>query len=138
MAHDSEGDCKVDKESLMALGVKTLAEMYGSSAEKIGSAELVDPDTLTYERKRYEKGRQEILDLALKIFDEAHRAAALRTALDYCMKAKDYQAAIIIADNITIDKVQDSITEQYSEDFVRDERACKLVALRKLTLGPPL
>jgi len=136
MAHDSEGDCKLDKESLMALGVKTLAEMYGSSAEKIGSCELNDLDILTSETTRYQKGLKEILDLADKINGEAHRSAALRTALDYCMKAKDYQAAIIIADDITIDLVQDSIAQQYSEEFVRDERAGKLVALPTLTLRP--
>jgi hypothetical protein len=70
--------CKLEKEGLMALGVKTLADMYGSSAEKIGSGELAgNRDILTEEAKRYQKGRQEILDLAVKIMDEAHRAAAL-------------------------------------------------------------
>jgi hypothetical protein len=137
MAHDSEGDCKLDKESLMALGVKTLAEMYGSSAERIGSGDL-DPDNLTSETTRYQKGLKEILDLAVKITDENQKAAALRTALDYCMKAKDYRVAMIIADDIAIDEVQDSIAEQYSEEFVRDEGAGKLVALPVMTLRPRL
>jgi hypothetical protein len=138
MAHDSEGDCKLDKESLMALGVKTLAEMYGSSAERIGSGGLIDPDNLMSETTRYQKGLKEILDLALKITDENQKAAALRTALDYCMKAKDYRVAMIIADDIAIDEVQDSIAEQYSQEFVRDEGAGKLVALPTMTLRPRL
>jgi hypothetical protein len=79
---DLEG-LKLEAEAILSLRVKTICQLYGGSAENVGSGEFSED-----EQKRYEKGRKEALEIAIKLTNEFYRNAALHSAFDFCMKAK--------------------------------------------------
>ena len=95
--------------------LKTICQPYGGSAENVGSGEFSnDEEASKHEQKRYEKARKEALEIAIKLTDQFYRDAALHSALDFCMKAKDRAFATIIAKAITIDMIQEMIVEEHA------------------------
>src|SRR5450631_4807194 len=112
-------ELKLEAEAILSLRVKTICQLYGGSAENVGSGEFSnDEETSKYEQKRYEKGRKEALEIAIRLIDEFYRNAALHSALNFCMKAKDLTFATIIAKAITEYMIQEMIVEEHAEYFV--------------------
>jgi hypothetical protein len=109
-------ELKLEAEAILSLRVKTICQLYGGSAENVGSGELSND-----EQNRYEKGRKEALEIAIKLTDEFHRNAALHSALDFCMKAKDLAFATIIARAITFDRIKEMIVQEHAEYFVLND-----------------
>jgi hypothetical protein len=115
-------ELKLEAEAILSLRVKTICQLYGGSAENVGSGEFSnDEETSKYEQKRYEKGRKEALEIAIKLTDEFYRNAALHSALDFCMKAKDLAFATIIARAITFDRIKEMIVQEHAEYFVLND-----------------
>src|SRR5258708_4702656 len=82
-------DSKLEEEAALSIRVRTLCQLYGGSAENVGSGEFADDDhRAAYEKKRYEKGRKEALEIAMKLTDEFYRDAALHATFIFCMKRK--------------------------------------------------
>jgi phosphodiesterase/alkaline phosphatase D-like protein len=106
-------ELKVEEEIALSLRVRTLCQIHGDSAENAGN-DGEDCD----ERQRYENVRKEVLEIAIKLTDEVHRNAALHLAFDFCMKARDFPFATIIADAITRAAVQEQIVEEYGEYYL--------------------
>lgn len=120
-------DIKLQEESILALRVKTICQIYGGSAENVGSGEFTNDEEMgNYEQKRYEKGRKEALEIAIRLTDEFYRNAALHSALNFCMKAKDLTFATIIAKAITEYMIQEMIVEEHAEYFVLNEKDGRL------------
>jgi hypothetical protein len=109
-------ELKLEAEAILSLRVKTICQLYGGSAENIGSGEFSED-----EQKRYEKGRKEALEIAIKLTNEFYRNAALHSAFDFCMKAKDLAFATIIAKAITFDKIKEMIVQEHAEYFVLND-----------------
>jgi hypothetical protein len=129
-------DIKLEEENSLSLRVRTLCQIYSGSAEKVGNGEYADDEDMgAYEKERYEKGRKEALEIAIKLTDEFYRNAALHATLNYCMKAKDLQFATIIAKAITIDIIQEKIVEEHGNYFVLNERDGRLHPTAVATLG---
>ena len=128
-------DLKLEEEATLELRVKTICQLYGGSAENVGSGEFANDDEMgSYEQKRYEKGRKEALEIAIKLTNEFYRNAALHSAFDFCMKAKDLAFATIIAKAITFDRIKEMIVQEHAEYFVlNDGRLHPTVAT---ALGP--
>ena len=115
-------ELKLEAEAILSLRVKTICQLYGGSAENVGSGEFSnDEETSKYEQKRYEKGRKEALEIAIKLTNEFYRNAALHSALDFCMKAKDLAFATIIAKAITFDRIKEMIVQEHAEYFVLND-----------------
>jgi hypothetical protein len=115
-------ELKLEAEAILSLRVKTICQLYGGSAENVGSGELSNDEEMSkYEQKRYEKGRKEALEIAIKLTDEFYRNAALHSALDFCMKAKDLAFATIIARAITFDRIKEMIVQEHTEYFVLND-----------------
>jgi hypothetical protein len=106
-------ELKVEEEIALSLRVRTLCQIHGDSAENAAN-EDEDGD----ETRQYENVRKEVLEIAIKLTDEVLRNAALHAAFDFCMKAKDFPFATIIADGITRAAVQEQIAEEYGEYYV--------------------
>jgi hypothetical protein len=120
-------DIKLEEENALSLRARTLCQIYSGSAENVGGGEFSnDDDMYQYETERYEKCRKEVLEIAIKLTDEVYRNAALHAALDFCMKAKDFQFANIIANAITVDIIQERIVEEHGEHFVLNDRDGRL------------
>jgi hypothetical protein len=119
-------ELKLEEEATLSLRVKTLCQLYGGSAENVGSGEFANDELGDYERKRYEKGRKEALEIAIKLTDEFYRDAALHSALDFCMKAKDLTFATIIAKAITVDMIQALIVQEHGKYFALNEKDGRL------------
>jgi hypothetical protein len=133
MADDEQ---RLRREAEIVLRVRTLCQLYSGSAASIGGGEYADdPDLLEYETKRYEKGRKETLDMAIKIADDFHRDSALHPILDMCMKANDYRFAVIIANAMKIDMIQEIIAEEHATHFTFDPTLKKLVPLPAISLA---
>jgi hypothetical protein len=109
-------ELKLEAEAILSLRVKTICQLYGGSAENIGSGEFSED-----EQKRYEKGRKEALEIAIKLTNEFYRNAALHSAFDFCMKAKDLAFATIIAKAITFDRIKEMIVQEHAEYFVLND-----------------
>jgi hypothetical protein len=114
-------ELKMEAEAILSLRVKTICQFYGGSAENVGSGEFSEDEESKYEQKRYEKGRKEALEIAIKLTNEFYRNAALHSALDFCMKAKDLAFATIIARAITINMIQEMIVQEHAEYFVLND-----------------
>jgi hypothetical protein len=114
-------ELKMEAEAILSLRVKTICQLYGGSAENVGSGEFSEDEESKYEQKRYEKGRKEALEIAIKLTNEFYRNAALHSALDFCMKAKDLAFATIIARAITINMIQEMIVQEHAEYFVLND-----------------
>jgi len=106
-------ELKVEEEIAFSLRVRALCQIHGDSAEVVANDDG-DGDAM----RQYENVRKEVLEIAIKLTDEAHRNAALHAAFDFCMKAKDFAFATIIADAITRVAVQEQIAEEYGEYYV--------------------
>lgn len=125
MSHLEE--LKLEEERALAIRVRALCQLFAGSAEIIGSGKVSDDEEIReYERQRYEKGRKEVLEIAIKLTDKLYRDAALHASLDYCMKAKDLQFANIIARAITVDMIQEKIVQDHGEYFVLNGREGRL------------
>ena len=109
-------ELKLEAEAILSLRVKTICQLYGGSAENVGSGEFSED-----EQKRYEKGRKEALEIAIKLTNEFYRNAALHSAFDFCMKAKDLAFATIIARAITFDRIKEMIVQEHAEYFVLND-----------------
>jgi len=132
-------DLKLEEEATLELRVKTICQLYGGSAENVGSGEFANDDEMgSYEQKRYEKGRKEALEIAIRLRDEFYRDAALHSALDFCMKAKDLTFATIIAKAITVDMIQALIVEEHGKYFVLNEKDGRLHPTAVASIGPLL
>jgi hypothetical protein len=114
-------ELKMEAEAILSLRVKTICQLYGGSAENVGSGEFSEDEESRYEQKRYEKGRKEALEIAIKLTNEFYRNAALHSVLDFCMKAKDLAFATIIARAITINMIQEMIVQEHAEYFVLND-----------------
>jgi hypothetical protein len=107
--------------------VRALCQLYSGSAEIVGSGKYCDDEEIReYEKQRYEKGRKEVLEIAIKLTDKVCRDAALHVALDYCMKAKDLYFATAIAKAIMVEVIQRKIVEDHGEYFVLNGREGRL------------
>jgi hypothetical protein len=122
-------ELKLEAEAILALRVKTICQLYGGSAENVGSGEFNED-----EQKRYEKGRKEALEIAIKLTNEFYRNAALHSAFDFCMKAKDLAFATIIAKAITFDRIKEMIVQEHAEYFVLNDG--RLHPTAAAALGP--
>ena len=130
-------ELKLEAEAILSLRVKTICQLYGGSAEHVGSGEFSnDEETSKYEQKRYEKGRKEALEIAIKLTSQFYRNAALHSAFDFCMKAKDLAFATIIAKAITFDRIKEMIVQEHAEYFVLNDG--KLHPTAAAALGPLL
>jgi len=115
-------ELKLEAEAILSLRVKTICQLYGGSAEHVGSGEFSnDEETSKYEQKRYERGRKEALEIAIKLTSQFYRNAALHSAFDFCMKAKDLAFATIIAKAITFDRIKEMIVQEHAEYFVLND-----------------
>jgi hypothetical protein len=114
-------ELKLEAEAILSLRVKTICQLYGGSAENVGSGEFANEETSKYEQKRYEKGRKEALEIAIKLTNEFYRNAALHSAFEFCMKAKDLAFATIIAKAITFDRIKEMIVQEHAEYFVLND-----------------
>jgi hypothetical protein len=132
-------DSKLEEEAALSLRVRTLCQIYGGSAENVGSGEFSDDEDMhAYEKQRYEKGRKEALEIAIELSDEFYRDVALHAAFDFCMKAKDFQFATIIANAITVDMIQEKIIEEHGQHYTLNERDGRLHPTAAATIGPLL
>jgi hypothetical protein len=132
-------DIKLQEEVALSLRVRTLCQIYEGSAEDVGTGEFShDEDLHAYEKQRYEKSRKEALEIAIKLTDEYYRNAALHAAFDFCMKAKDFQFATIIANAITIDIIQKKIIEEHGQYYELNERDGRLHPTAAAALAPLL
>ena len=122
-------ELKLEAEAILSLRVKTICQLYGGSAENVGSGEFSED-----EQKRYEKGRKEALEIAIKLTNEFYRNAALHSAFDFCMKAKDLAFATIIAKAITFDRIKEMIVQEHAEYFVLNDG--RLHPTAATALGP--
>jgi hypothetical protein len=122
-------ELKLEAEAILSLRVKTICQLYGGSAENIGSGEFSED-----EQKRYEKGRKEALEIAIKLTNEFYRNAALHSAFDFCMKAKDLAFATIIAKAITFDRIKEMIVQEHAEYIVLNDG--RLHPTAAAALGP--
>jgi hypothetical protein len=129
-------DLRSEEEAALSLRVRTLCQLYAGSAENVGSGEFCKING--YEKQRYERGRKEVLEIAIKLTDEFYRDAALHAALDYCMKAQDLTFATIVAKAITVDMIQEKIVEQHSRFFVLNEKDGRLHPTAAASLMPLL
>jgi hypothetical protein len=121
MSHLEE--LRLEEEKTLAIRVRALCQLYFGSAEIVGTGKYsVDEEIREYEKQRYEKGRKEVLEIAIKLTDKFYRDAALHVALDYCMKAKDLHFATAIAKAITVDVIQEKIVKDHGEYFVLRRR----------------
>jgi hypothetical protein len=136
MADDAR---KLEEENKLALQVRMLCQLYAGSAESVGNNEYAGhEDMRQYEKERYEKGRKQALDIAIRITDEFYRDAALHMALDYCMKAADLRFATIIAKAITTEMIQEKIVEEHRGYFVFNKSDGRLHPTAAATIGPLL
>jgi hypothetical protein len=132
-------ELRLEEESALSIRVRTLCQLYAGSAENVGSGEFADDEEMhQYEKERYEKGRKEVLEIAIKLTDEFYRDAALHAALDYCMKAKDFDFATKIAKAITVEMIQEKIVEEHGELFVLNGRDGRLHPTAAASIGPLL
>ena len=122
-------ELKLEAEAILSLRVKTICQLYVGSAENVGSGEFSED-----EQKRYEKGRKEALEIAIKLTNEFYRNAALHSAFDFCMKAKDLAFATIIAKAITFDRIKEMIVQEHAEYFVLNDGTLHPIAAT--ALGP--
>ena len=122
-------ELKLEAEAILSLRVKTICQLYGGSAENVGSGEFSED-----EQKRYEKGRKEAREIAIKLTNEFYRNAALHSAFDFCMKAKDLAFATIIAKAITFDRIKEMIVQEHAEYFVLNDG--RLHPTAAAALGP--
>jgi len=100
------------EEGALSAKVRTICQIYNGSAESVGSAEFSKDDEIgQYEKNRYEKGRKEASEIAIRLKDDFYRDAAF-AAFDFRMKAKDMEFAKIIAEAITVEMIQDNILEE--------------------------
>ena len=127
-------ELKLEAEAILSLRVKTICQLYVGSAENVGRDEFANEETSKYEHKRYEKGRKEALEIAIKLTNEFYRSAALHSVLDFCMKAKDLAFATIIARAITINMIQEMIVQEHAEYFVLNDG--RLHPTAAAALGP--
>jgi hypothetical protein len=128
-------ELKLEAEAILSLRVKTICQLYGGSAENVGSGEFSeDEETSKCEQKRYKKGRKEALEIAIKLTNEFYRNAALHSAFDFCMKAKDLAFATIIAKAITFDRIKEMIVQEHAEYFVLNDG--RLHPTAAAALGP--
>ena len=126
-------ELKLEAEAILSLRVKTICQLYGGSAEHVGSGSE-DEETSKYEQKRYEKGRKEALEIAIKLTSQFYRNAALHSAFDFCMKAKDLAFATIIAKAITFDRIKEMIVQEHTDYFVMNDGTLHQTAAT--ALGP--
>ena len=132
-------DIKLQEQVALSLRVRTLCQIYEGSAEEVGTGEVShDEDLYAHERQRYEKGRKEALEIAIKLTDESYRNAALHAAFEFCMKAKDFQFASIIANAITVDIIQEKIIEEHGQYYELNERDGRLHPTAAAALAPLL
>jgi hypothetical protein len=125
MSHLKE--LKMEEENTLSIRVRALCQLYSGSAEVVGNSKYSDDEEiLGYEKQRYEKGRKEVLEIAIKLTDKFYRDAALHAALDYCMKAKDLHFATAIAKAIMVEVIQRKIVEDHGEYFVLNGRKGRL------------
>ena len=124
------------KERAALVHVRTLCQIYGSCAEIVGRDS--DEQGSQYEKDQYERGRMEVLQIAVKLTDELFRDSALRASLDFCMKARDLQFATMIAKAVTTVTVQEKIVKDYGDYFVLNEKEGRLIPTPAAAIDPSL
>jgi hypothetical protein len=120
-------DIKLEEENALSIRVRALCQLFGGSADNIGSDEFCNDEEMSgHEKRRYENGRKKILEIAIKLKDEFYRDTALHAAFDFCMRAKDLQFAVMIAKAISVDTIQKQIVDEHPEYFLLDENDGRL------------
>ena len=109
---DSE-ELKLEAEAILSLRVKTICQLYDGSAENVGSGEFSED-----EQKRYEKGRKEALEIAIKLTNEFYRNAALHSAFDFCKRTSFTR---VESRAITFDRIKEMIVQEHAEYFVLND-----------------
>jgi hypothetical protein len=98
--------------------IKHLCWMAGMSAESValGKKSGTPPeDWDEYEHSRYQRLRDEALQLADKLTDEFYRSAAVHFLVEVCMKAGDVDNARALFAQCEVDFIREKIVEQYPE-----------------------
>jgi len=124
------------KERAALVHVRTLCRIYGNCAEIVGRDS--DEQGSKYEKDQYERGRMEVLQIAVKLTDELFRDSALRASLDFCMKARDLQFATMIAKAVTTVTVQEKIVKDHGDYFVLNEKEGRLIPTPAAAIDPSL
>jgi hypothetical protein len=131
-----EEEPQLREEGALSAKVRTICQIYNGSAESVGSAEFSkDNEIGQYEKNRYEKGRGEALEIAIKLENDFYRDTALQALFDFCMKAKDMEFGTIIAEAITVGVIQDKIVEEYPHYFLLDRRDGRVHPTTAASLG---
>ena len=131
-----EEEPRLRQEGALSAKVRTICQIYIGSAESVGSGEFSkDNEIGQYEKDRYEKGREEALEVAIKLENDFYRDTALHALFDFCMKAKDMEFGTIIAEAITVEVIQDKIVEEYPHYFLLDRRDGRVRPTTAASLG---
>lgn len=80
-----------------------------------GGHERGNENWFEYEHSRYQRLRDEALQLADKLTDEFYRSAAVHLLVELCMKADDVEDARALFARCEVDFIREKIVEQYPE-----------------------
>ena len=98
--------------------IKHLCWMAGMSAESVALDKKSGkpPENWgEYEHSRYQRLRDEALQLADKLTDEFYRSTAVHFLVEICMKADDVDGARALFAQCEVDFIREKIVEQYPE-----------------------
>jgi hypothetical protein len=99
--------------------IKHLCWMAGMSAENVALDKKsgTPPETWVdeYEHSRYQRLRDQAVQLADKLTDEFYRSAAVHFLVETCMKADDVEDARALFAQCEVDFIREEIVEQYPE-----------------------
>jgi hypothetical protein len=130
-------DLKLQEQTALLIRVRALCQIYSSSAEIIGGDTFSDDQGISeYEKQRYEDGRKEVLEIAIKLTDEFCRDSALQASLDFCMKARDLQFATMVAKAITTKTIQEKVVKDHGSYFALNEQDGRLVPTPAAAIDP--
>ena len=111
------------EEKFLSQRVHNICKDHIRDAESVSDATIDgDHKALAHVKGQYEKGRNEAVEIALRLQDQFYRCASLYYILVFCMSASDFRLAILLARAITTRTIQDRILEEFPEYFVLDEK----------------
>jgi hypothetical protein len=131
-------DTKLQGEGALA-EVRKVCQAYDHSAEMVGSGIFSDDRGLhDFTTQHYAEGRKKALTIAIGIQDDSLRDAALRAALDYCMRARDLDFAVLIVKAINLRMIQEQIVRDHGDYFILNEKEGRLVPTPATAIDPSL
>jgi hypothetical protein len=130
-------DTKSQAEGALA-EVRKVCEAYDHSAELVGTGIFSDDDLGDFAIQHYAEGRNKAVSIAIAITDKGCRDKALQAALNFCMKAKDLDFAVMIVKAIDIRTIQEEIVKAHGEYFTLDEKDGRLLPTSASAIDPSL